>query len=200
MLRRGRKQDGWCHTTSARRQSNRLTGPSCALTSDVLSSTFAFYPIPTSSLHYSHFTNPASKTSKNFPQSLKPFRTITAMPPQPGMFALPYSSTHKARPNAHPISDLPNGPQDMMLPYREPPHPSAHHMSHGPGSSSMGAGPSRVHEEPKREKRKREPQGMGRVKDVVDIRREEYVCFLIFTLAFVGVKWRSYHVLQSSYV
>lgn len=44
----------------------------------------------------------------------------------------------------------------------------------------MGAGPSRVHEDPKREKRKREPQGMGRVKDVVDIRREEYVLYSHF--------------------
>ncbi|KAI0060659.1 hypothetical protein BV25DRAFT_917730 [Artomyces pyxidatus] len=76
------------------------------------------------------------------------------MPPQPGMFALPYASTHKAR--ATTSVDMHNHVSDMNMGYH---HPSSHHSS-----SSMIAGPSsRPHgvnvEDGKKDRRRKEISG-----------------------------------------
>jgi hypothetical protein len=59
------------------------------------------------------------------------------MPPQPGVFPLPYASTstHKSRANH---TEIHNGTTDMVTSYPPPPHHSVHH----PSSSSLLAGPS----------------------------------------------------------
>jgi hypothetical protein len=59
------------------------------------------------------------------------------MPPQPGVFPLPYASTstHKAR--ANPI-EIHNGTTDIVTSYPPPPHHTIHH----PSSSTLLAGPS----------------------------------------------------------
>ena len=59
------------------------------------------------------------------------------MPPQPGVFPLPYASTsaHKSRANH---TEIHNGTTDMVTSYPPPPHHTVHH----PSSSSLLAGPS----------------------------------------------------------
>src|SRR6266850_595082 len=57
------------------------------------------------------------------------------MPPQPGVFPLPYASTHKARANP---TELHNGTSDLVTGYPPPPHHTIHHTS----SSALLAGPS----------------------------------------------------------
>ncbi|KAA1468958.1 hypothetical protein DENSPDRAFT_772455 [Dentipellis sp. KUC8613] len=75
------------------------------------------------------------------------------MPPQPGMFALPYASTHKARASNN--ADI--HPADMNMGYHHSSLSSTHH------SSSMIAGPSsRIHgEERKAKERDSRPDGEG---------------------------------------
>jgi hypothetical protein len=56
------------------------------------------------------------------------------MPPQPGVFPLPYASTHKARANP---TEIHNGATDVNTSYLPPPHHTIHHTS-----SALLAGPS----------------------------------------------------------
>ena len=56
------------------------------------------------------------------------------MPPQPGVFPLPYASTHKARANP---TEIHNGTTDVSTSYLPPPHHTIHHTS-----STLLAGPS----------------------------------------------------------
>jgi hypothetical protein len=56
------------------------------------------------------------------------------MPPQPGVFPLPYASTHKARANP---KEIHNGTTDVSTSYLPPPHHTIHHTS-----SALLAGPS----------------------------------------------------------
>ena len=60
------------------------------------------------------------------------------MPPQPGVFPLPYASTHKARPNP---TDIHNGTTDVSTTYLPPPHHTIHHTS----SALLTASSSRPH-------------------------------------------------------
>jgi hypothetical protein len=62
---------------------------------------------------------------------------ILPMPPQPGVFPLPYASTstHKSRANH---TEIHNGTTDMVTSYPPPPHHTVHH----PSSSNLLAGPS----------------------------------------------------------
>ena len=57
------------------------------------------------------------------------------MPPQPGVFPLPYASTHKARANP---TEIHNGTTDIVTGYPPAPHHTIHHAS----SSALLAGPS----------------------------------------------------------
>ncbi|KAH7885746.1 hypothetical protein F5I97DRAFT_2060247 [Phlebopus sp. FC_14] len=84
------------------------------------------------------------------------------MPPQPGMFALPYASTHKARADVIQPDNM-----SMTLSYQHQPHiqphaqfqgsnPHIHHVHH----PLPVAGPStRTHDDPKKEKKRRDISG-----------------------------------------
>lgn len=61
--------------------------------------------------------------------------TTHTMPPQPGVFPLPYASTHKPRPNP---TEIHNGNTDIVTSYPPP----SHHTIHHPTSSALLAGPS----------------------------------------------------------
>ena len=66
--------------------------------------------------------------------------SLYPMPPQPGVFPLPYASTstHKAR--ANPI-EIHNGTTDIVTNYP----PSAHHTIHHPSSTLLAGQSSRSH-------------------------------------------------------
>ncbi|KAG0698248.1 hypothetical protein DFH29DRAFT_942495 [Suillus ampliporus] len=74
------------------------------------------------------------------------------MPPQPGMFALPYASTHKARTD---VIQPDNMPMSISYSNMQPPQgPNAHYHNSHPT-----AGPSRVQDDPKREKKRKDISG-----------------------------------------
>src|SRR6266852_1903601 len=121
------------------------------------------------------------------------------MPPQPGVFPLPYASTstHKSRANH---TEIHNGTTDIVTSYPPPPHHSIHH----PSSSSLLAGPSsRPHgtfllhlrhvfihsfvaspgantDDGKKDRRRKEI--VGRLGKEMNDRRDECVSFLCFLL------------------
>ena len=66
------------------------------------------------------------------------------MPPQPGVFPLPYASTHKARANP---TESHNGTTDVVTTYLPPPHHTIHHTSSAllPGPSSRPHGAFTLH-------------------------------------------------------
>jgi len=59
------------------------------------------------------------------------------MPPQPGVFPLPYASTSTHKTRANP-PEIHNGTTDIGTSYPPPPHHTIHH----PSSSALLAGPS----------------------------------------------------------
>ncbi|KIK81525.1 hypothetical protein PAXRUDRAFT_832783 [Paxillus rubicundulus Ve08.2h10] len=95
------------------------------------------------------------------------------MPPQPGMFALPYASTHKARPDVIQPDNM-----SMTISYQHQPHiqaqaqlqgsnPHIHHAHNG-----LVAGPStRIHDDPKRDKKRKDIS--GKVGKEMSDRRDE---------------------------
>ncbi|KAI0272408.1 hypothetical protein BC834DRAFT_856600 [Gloeopeniophorella convolvens] len=90
------------------------------------------------------------------------------MPPQPGVFPLPYASTHKARANP---TDILNGTSDMVMGYPLPPHHTVHHTS-----SALIAGPSsRLHganlDDGKKDRRRKEI--VGRLGKEMNDRRDD---------------------------
>ncbi|ETW79131.1 hypothetical protein HETIRDRAFT_323145 [Heterobasidion irregulare TC 32-1] len=89
------------------------------------------------------------------------------MPPQPGMFAIPYASAHKVRASNN--LEVHNGIPDMNMAY----HHHSHHHPNQLSSSTMIAGPSsRVHvDDSRREKRRKEIAGrLGREMTREDMR------------------------------
>lgn len=93
------------------------------------------------------------------------------MPPQPGVFPLPYASTstHKSRANH---TEIHNGTTDMVTNYPPPPHHTVHHAS----SSSLLAGPSsRPHgantDDGKKDRRRKEI--VGRLGKEMNDRRDD---------------------------
>ncbi|OJA21198.1 hypothetical protein AZE42_01357 [Rhizopogon vesiculosus] len=74
------------------------------------------------------------------------------MPPQPGMFALPYASTHKARTDVIQPDNIPIYP---TIQPPQGPNPHYHHVHH----HQPTAGPSRVQDDPKREKKRKDLSG-----------------------------------------
>ncbi|KAF9219731.1 hypothetical protein BS17DRAFT_740199 [Gyrodon lividus] len=80
------------------------------------------------------------------------------MPPQPGMFALPYASTHKARADVIQPDNM-----SMTISYQHQPHIQAQGQLHGSNPhlhhvhSAPVAGPStRTHDDPKRDKKRKD--------------------------------------------
>jgi len=91
------------------------------------------------------------------------------MPPQPGVFPLPYASTtHKARTNP---TEIHNGTTDIVSSYPPPPHHAIHHTS-----SALLAGPSsRPHganvDDGKKDRRRKEI--VGRLGKEMNDRRDD---------------------------
>ncbi|KAF8269667.1 hypothetical protein EI94DRAFT_922783 [Lactarius quietus] len=90
------------------------------------------------------------------------------MPPQPGVFPLPYASTHKARANP---TEIHNGTADVNTTYLPPPHHTIHHTS-----SALLAGPSsRQHganiDDGKKDRRRKEI--VGRLGKEMNDRRDD---------------------------
>ncbi|KIJ65188.1 hypothetical protein HYDPIDRAFT_111082 [Hydnomerulius pinastri MD-312] len=96
------------------------------------------------------------------------------MPPQPGMFALPYASTHKARADVIQPDNM-----SMTISYQHQPHiqaqgqlqgsgPHIHHVHH----HAPVAGPStRTHDDPKKDKKRKDIS--GKVGKEMSDRRDE---------------------------
>ncbi|KAL4066167.1 hypothetical protein V8B97DRAFT_1934448 [Scleroderma yunnanense] len=84
------------------------------------------------------------------------------MPPQPGMFALPYASTHKARADVIQPDNT-----SMTISYQHQQHPQPHiqpasnpHIHHVHHHTSVtGPSTSRAHDDPKREKKRKDISG-----------------------------------------
>ena len=83
-------------------------------------------------------TNSNSLTSSFVRPLYSPCSGPYTMPPQPGVFPLPYASTHKARANP---TEIHNGTTDVSSGYLPPSHHTIHHTP-----SALLAGPSsRLH-------------------------------------------------------
>jgi len=90
------------------------------------------------------------------------------MPPQPGVFPLPYASTHKARANP---TELHNGTTDVSTSYLPPPHHTIHHTS----STLLAGSSSRPHganiDDGKKDRRRKEI--VGRLGKEMNDRRDD---------------------------